>query len=108
MRPVAKQFDDSRIHRDVARLPILGISDRYPTCVEIQISPLQIPNLASAHPGVKGDRYNCAYVWCDASLNQTFALLEREVAEPRIVLMQESEPLHRTLIEALPVDCAVE
>jgi hypothetical protein len=52
MRPVAKECDDSRVHWDVSGLAVLRITDDQEARVEVQIAPLKIADLSTAHAGV--------------------------------------------------------
>jgi hypothetical protein len=69
MRPVAKECDDSRVHWDVSGLAVLRITDDQEARVEVQIAPLKIADLSTAHAGVKGDRYDGSQMRSSAGLD---------------------------------------
>lgn len=103
-----KEIDDGRIHRDVSRLTVLRVSDDDEARVEVQIVPLQAPDLAGAHPGMERHSYYRSEVGRDPGLHEQVALLARQIPQPRIILGQEPDALHRALVQKFPIDSAVE
>ena len=104
---VAKQIDDSRIHRNVPRLSVLRVSDDDEPRGEVEIIPLKTADFPGAHPGMERHSDYRAKMRCDAGFHKSVALLTQKIPKTRVVLWQELDSLHRALVEQFPVDRAI-
>ena len=107
-RIVAKEIDHGRIHRDVARLPVLRVPDDDEARIKVQVVPLEVAYLPRAHSRMERHSDYRSEVRSKAGHHKPVTLLARQIPQARIVLGEEPDTFHRTLVEQIPVDRAVE